>query len=238
MHLLKDVKFIFLYSLLLLVGAAEHPLKASMVFSGTLVSDEDLKTFFFKVSDESTITIRTLGYAGGTQSDGNVVPSGGFDSFLTLFVFPGGDLVTTNDDGPNANSDPETGQWLDAAIQQDLAPGSYLAVLSQYDNAPNGSTLLSGFSQSGNPNFTNNPTFALGDPCPTAQFRDSTGGAGHCRNGSYTIEFTNALDITESYSQLGLPPMAPTPEPNTFLSFLAAASCWIGTKRCRQTKLT
>jgi len=37
------------------------------------------------VAPAGSVDIRSYGYAGGTASTGTVVPSGGFDTILTLF---------------------------------------------------------------------------------------------------------------------------------------------------------
>lgn len=201
------------FCLLLSLTLISAPLlSASLVFSGSFVNDDEVRTFFFQVPTESIVQVKSLGYAGGTTSTGVTVSSGGFDTFFTLFFFPRAHLLSTNDDGPDALIDLTTGQGLDSLIERDLAPGSYLVVLSQFGNFPIGLDLTAGFSQTGNPTFTETPTFAPGDPCPTSRFKDSTGSLGRCRNGKYTVEISGASPITDTFLELGSPPTS-APEP-------------------------
>ena len=196
---------------------------ATFSFQSTFQSDDQLQAFFLRVSERTTVGILSLGYGGGTTFDGATVSGGGFDSYLTLVTrpvpggaTPGGLLITENDDGQFGTIDSATGQSFDAGIMQVLDPGTYMAILSQYGNSFVSDRLFYGFSQAGNPTFTSDLNFAPGGPCPTSYFRDSSGSAGRCRNGSYTLEFSGVSEVSATYSDiLSLPP-SPTPEPGTF----------------------
>ena len=95
------------------------------------------------------VDIRSYGYAGGTTSTGTVVPRGGFDTILTLFS-ASGVFIDDNDDGAGAAVDPTTGQAADARITANLAAGSYILALTQYDNFSIGN-LADGFGETGHP---------------------------------------------------------------------------------------
>lgn len=131
---------------------------ASFSFTGNFVMDDDLRVFNFELLSTSTVTIRTYGYAGGTNAASQVIAGGGFDPVLSLFggTTPSSPLLISNQDGGCAlvGTDTGTGDCWDAYIEwSNLGPGSYSFVLSQYDNLPGGA-LGDPFSQAGNGNFT------------------------------------------------------------------------------------
>ena len=75
-------------------------------FVGTLTSANNVLQFDFTVTTQSQITLRTYSYAGGTNAQGQVIPSGGFDPILALFNSVGA-LINQNDDGgSNVPADP------------------------------------------------------------------------------------------------------------------------------------
>ena len=137
---------------------------------------------------------RSYGYAGGTTSTGTVVPRGGFDTILTLFS-ASGVFIDDNDDGAGAAVDPTTGQAADARITANLAAGSYILAVTEYDNFSIGN-LSDGFAETGNHNFTADPNFATGGACPGGMFRDISGTAGRCRTGNWALDFVNVTSVT------------------------------------------
>ena len=198
---------------------------ATFLLQGTFSDDDQVQAFFLGVSDPSTVSIMSLGYAGGNTSDGTLIMSGGFDSYLTLIDLQTGMLLTENDDYQGGLPDSVTGQAFDAGIIQDLAAGSYMAILTQYGNTLNTSQLFTGFSQTGNPTFTSDPNFAPGGPCPGDRFKDSSGTVGQCRSGKYTLEFAGITNLGMTFLQIGSPPTMTTPEPKTF--WLLVPVVWI-----------
>ena len=92
----------------------------------------------------------------------------------------------------------------DARITTNLAAGSYILALTQYDNFSIGN-LADGFGETGHPNFTADPAFTSGGPCAGNLFRDISGTAGNCRNGNWTVDFVNVAAAT------------PVPEPSAQL---------------------
>ena len=131
---LRAVQFI-------LVATIAQGTAQAQFFSGSLVLDND-KAFLPFTSTGGVSSIRSLGFGGGISSQGNVVMAGGFDPILSLFD-SGGNLLDYNDDFISS----------DSFISRPLPSGNYTAVVTQYDNFPNGPTLADGFFEDPNPNF-------------------------------------------------------------------------------------
>ncbi len=70
-------------------------------FTGNFNSINDVQLFTFSIGATSTVTLRSYGYAGGTNSAGTVIAEGGFDPILALFqgTGPGAVYIDQNDDG-------------------------------------------------------------------------------------------------------------------------------------------
>ena len=179
---------------------------ANITLQGTIATDDAVQLFNVAVGTAGLVDIRSYGYAGGTISTGTVVPRGGFDTILTLFS-ASGVFIDDNDDGAGVATDPQTGKAGDARITDNLAAGSYIVALTQYDSFSIGN-LADGFAEAGHPNFTADPAFTTGGPCPGNMFRDISGTAGRCRTGSWAVSFGNVSSAT---------PVAPVPEPSVLL---------------------
>jgi PEP-CTERM motif-containing protein len=167
-------------------------------FTGIFTQDDQLELFQF-TAPSASLVVRTWGYAGGTNANGQLILPGGFDPILSVFDATGGllstsPLVASNNDGAGVDTDPTTGNAFDSLLALSaLSPGgTYLLVLSQNDNAPNNSTYGDGFSQTGAGNFTAGE-FGCGG---TAPFCDATPAQ---RTGSWAVDITgvrDAIDIT------------------------------------------
>jgi hypothetical protein len=165
---------------------------ANFSFTGNFTRDDDVQVFGFSVGTTSTVTLRTWSYAGGTNSQGAVIPQGGFDPILALFDGSGNN-IGENDDGGcgNVAQDAETGSCWDTYLQTSLTPGNYSVSVMQYDNFA-GSTLAAGFDRQGDGNFT------AGNGCPDnqSQFNDVTGRAGCGRNANWAFDIINVNTAT------------------------------------------
>src|ERR1041385_5857989 len=63
-------------------------------FTGTFVQDDQLEIFLFSSPTPDTM-VRTWGYAGGINANGQIIPAGGLDPYLSLFDANGG-LVSSS----------------------------------------------------------------------------------------------------------------------------------------------
>ena len=135
------------------------PSFASFVFSGAFTQDDNELYYQFTIAASSTVTLESFSYGG----NGSTVSPGGFAPVLSVFgTIPSVDPTLEGfDDGGVAPSgcgarlvDPVSNACLDADLVLTLGPGTYLVVLTENDNTPNGGDLASGFNEQGNGNFT------------------------------------------------------------------------------------
>jgi hypothetical protein len=133
-----------------IIAAAAPAAAVDFSFTGSLPTADTVQFFDFTVGTQSTVTLRTWSYAGGTNAAGQMISSGGFDPILALFALPGGGLVGENDDGGgNVPSDPVTGNNYDTFLQLLLDPGAYRVSVAAYSNFANGPNLSDGFGGGG-----------------------------------------------------------------------------------------
>jgi len=179
-------------------------------FTGTWTQDDQLEIFQFTAPSATTL-LRTWGYAGGTNFDGNLILHGGFDPILTVFdatggLLPSSVLVDQNNDGAGVATD-GTNAFDSLLLLTALNPGgTYVLILSQNDNFANGSTYGDGFLRSNQGNFTAD-AFGCGG---TAPFCESP--FAPLRDGHWAVDIggvQNASDITN--------PGDAVPEPGTYL---------------------
>jgi hypothetical protein len=140
--------------LFILIATIAQGTAQAQFFSGSFVLDND-KVLLPFTSTGGVSSIRSLGFGGGISSQGNVVTAGGFDPILSLYD-SGGNLLDYNDDFISS----------DSFISRPLPSGNYTAVVTQYDNFPNGPTLADGFIEDSQPNFAGGfngqqPTWAV-----------------------------------------------------------------------------
>ena len=172
-------------ALLLLAGTASAD---NFSFTGSFTEDDQLQLFSFTLASTSAVTFQTFGYAGGTNTAGQLISRGGFDPWLSLFD-SSGLLIDQNNDGTGfVATDPKTGAALDSYFTEpSLTAGTYILVLTQADNGPNGPTFADGFHEQGNGNFT----AALG--CTNEIFCDGTFvDPYNNRTGNWAVDIDNA----------------------------------------------
>jgi hypothetical protein len=204
---IRSTLFIILASL---CGGAIAQASAVLSFEGTFSSDDNIQFFEVDLGPDSSLTVNTFGYAGGTNGNGMVIPAGGFDPALALFD-PSGNLIEINDDAPCGivNKDPVTGACFDAFISQpDLTtPGIYTVALTESPNLAQDN--LGQSDTFPYPPGTGNFTCALyGGASASSPFCDITGDQ---RSGNW------ALDISGS----NLISATAVPEPVFFAPVLA-----------------
>jgi len=121
-------------------------------YTGTFDTDDTRFYTTFGVSTDSTVTMTSLGYAGGTNSEGTSILDGGFDSQLFLFDSTGA-LVEQDDDDSSITSASSGNSW-DAYISRFLTAGTYTAVLTQYNSDYQSGDLVTGtWTEAGVTNF-------------------------------------------------------------------------------------
>lgn len=166
-------------------------------FTGSFNDVNDVQLFTFTVGTTSDVTLRSYGYAGGTNSAGQVIPEGGFDPILALFQGTGPSAVQVgqNDDGGfgNVPADSVTGNYWDTYLHlTGLAAGEYTVSIQDYKNFANGPTLGDGFT---------------GGALTGGTFIDDSG---FNRNGNWAFDVLGV----ESAST---PPTSPVPEPSSLV---------------------
>ena len=170
----------------LLMGAVPAS-AANFSFTGSFEVDDAVQLFNFSLDTASTVTLRTLSYAGGTNAAGETIARGGFDPILTLFDSSGTRLGVGDDAGPElVGTDALTNSAWDAFLTATLTPGSYTEALTQYDSYAY-ENLADGFWRSGEGNFT----VYIGCPENGAAFNDASGEVGCARNGQWAVDILN-----------------------------------------------
>lgn len=201
----------------LLAATAVSLPAASMSFTGTLNSPEDVLQTTFTLVASSTVTIQTWGFGGGTNAVGQVIPAGGFDPLIALFsgTGPAATMVTDGSGNPLADADnlsnapwsyvgncPPAGAVAigansdcgdDRMQTPALAAGTYTLVLTDANYQPNAifdnGTLSEGFTD-----FTGG-VFQTCDPVSNACITP---------DGNYAVDITSA-----GLSQVSTPEPAP-----------------------------
>ncbi len=200
---------------LVAMAAAQPALSANVSHSGNFSRDDGVQMFTLTLTGPGAVTVTSIGYAGGTNSYGNLVAAGGFDSVLYLFSNLGA-LLYQSDDGVDVPVDPATGEALDAAFTTaSLAAGLYTVALTQADNYMLGFNLADGFAQAGQINFTN----AFG--CNNGSFCDFMG---NNRSSAWALNFSG--DTLASVSVV--------PEPGSLALVLAAGGALVALRRPRR----
>jgi len=137
--------------------------------TGVFTDDDEQQQFEFSIPVTSVVTIETISYAGGTfaSNPAITVGPGGFDPILSLFDSTGAFVDEDDDDEDGVGSvavDPTTisladpsGNAFDAFLQPTLDAGTYVVVITQFDNFFDGvvgDDISNGFLQEGDPTLT------------------------------------------------------------------------------------
>lgn len=160
---------------------------ADFSFTGNFSTDDAVQLFNFSVDATSTVTLRTLSYAGGVNAAGETIARGGFDPILSLFDASGA-LLGVGDDGGYGivGTDALTNSAWDAFLTAILDPGTYTVALTQYDNYSFGN-LADGYWRVGEGNFT----VYIGCPTSGPSFNDASGEEGCARASQWAVDVLN-----------------------------------------------
>lgn len=198
-------------------------------FAGAFGDDDDVQLFNFTADGASVVRLISYSYGGGTQANGNIVASGGFDPILALFD-SAGNLIGQDDDavsgtpgacGPGVVTlDPGTGQQWDTCFDALLGVGSYTVAIMQYDNFAVGPNLSNGFT------YLLSPTFTAAFGCSNGQFCDVSGTAPfNNRTRGWAFDILNVEAATE----------VRVPEPSTLALLLCAGLAGLLMSRRRRS---
>jgi hypothetical protein len=215
---------------------------ASFSFTGTFTHDTDLQFFTFTLSNPTpNVTLRTWSYSGGTNAALQVIPSGGFEPYLSLFMSDGsgmnpsasGPCTVPLTGNPVANllPDPTTGGCGDVYYPTTKsfpggtwAAGTYTAVLSTFAN-PSVGNLSDGFlaqlqglpanftCQVGAPGVQGSPPTVPVDQPFCDEFSP-----GVQRNGNWALDILNVNSASE---------LSTAPEPGSWSLGLLGGLCFV-----------
>jgi hypothetical protein len=161
----------------------------------------DVFLFQFTASNHATVLVQSYGFGGsadapgGTNAAGQIIPSGGFDTYLSLFsgIGPSATFLSSNDDGICPPAAPDSGYCLDSRlVALSLPGGDYTLALTV----------------SGNMSFAENqPTlYTLGDGFIGLQQPDYYDPlTGTYRTSNWALDLQSAEGT--------ITPIAPAPEP-------------------------
>lgn len=247
--MLRRHHFAALISLLLAAPLAHA---TNFSYTGTFSHDTDLATFTFTLNAPTPgVTLRTWSYAGGTNADGQLIPAGGFEPLLNLYMsdgtgmnpgyaglFPGFAGTCTSSPGPgDLTLDPVSGACADVYYPTTRsfpggvwAPGTYTIVLSTFAN-PGIGNLSDGFFAEQVLGLTPPGNFICsmyeGSPpsIPLDQPFCDEWNPGVQRDGHWALDILNVDSVTRSGTSL--------PEPGTLALMAAALTmlAWLGWRR-------
>jgi MYXO-CTERM domain-containing protein len=126
------------------LGALTSPI----TISGTLATQDQVIEDMFTLGLQSSLTIFTTSYGGGTNVSGTTTGPGGFEPMISLYNGAGNFIIGEEVTSPIAHADPSTKLALDAYLfDPSLAPGTYIAVLTDWLNQqpPTATNLSDGF---------------------------------------------------------------------------------------------
>ncbi len=122
---------------LLLAAAVSLP-AATVSLTGSLDPNDpnDVLLYQFEVPVVSDLLFQSYGFGGGTNAAGTVIPSGGFDPYLSIFAGtgPSATFLASNDDGtcPPGHPDPSCSDPTLSLLAQPA--GWYTLALTVFDN--------------------------------------------------------------------------------------------------------
>ena len=204
-----------------LAAFAPAALASTFSFQGTFTNDTDVQFFTFTLAqDTANVALQTFSYGGGVNGAGQTIPSGGFDTHLSLFMSDG-TAMNPGSVGPCAgtplNADPVTGICGDVYYPTTLSysggewpAGSYIVALSLDANPAVGdladgffANAVLGLSSPGNFTCQEGPLGFQGNPpsLPTdSPFCDSASALTVLRTGNWALDIINVDSASEMNS--------------------------------------
>jgi uncharacterized protein (TIGR03437 family) len=184
---------ILLYAIVTLIVPA---FGADYSFIGAFAQDDERRQFTITLIHPGTVLIRTWSYAGGVNSTGVRIESGGFDPSLSLFDSTGLLLATNRDGGCGKVAADHLTTWCwDAFVSAPLPSGTYQLVLTESENTPVGPYLADPFVYDGAGNFTAAP--GINAPAGLWDFSPNR------RNNSYALDISG-VDSAQLPLALGI----------------------------------
>lgn len=186
-------------------------------FDGTFTADDNIQVFEIDVTaPDTTLTIQSFGYGGGTDLAGNVisippnspdpdVPLAGMATTFSLYSSSGTWLGNSLATGCGlGQTNPNTGDCYDASLTAVVGVGTDYLVLTENNNFSNGGNLFTSadvnplsFNMGGTGNFTSE--FAAGF-C-AAPFCDPQGNQ---TNGDYSLDIAASVPEPSSFTLVAL----------------------------------
>jgi len=187
--------------LLMAAVSPGHADAASLTYTGSLSSDDQIQLYAWTLPSSSQVILSTDSYGGG-MSNGVTTPAGGFVPVLSVFNSMGNLVVSDGGDGicqGSMISDSGTGMCDDAFIETSLTAGSYTVALSEFFNVPVGPNISDGFLMQGQGNFT-------GATCGTAgAFYETDVAPCVQRTGNFEVTLSTAVPEPAALCLAGLP---------------------------------
>jgi hypothetical protein len=176
---------------ILLFGLAVTPgLSATLLFTGTFATDNQVALFNFTANTLEDLTFQTYSYAGGTVN-ATTFPSGGFAPVAFIFDNVGDVFNVTNGSCAQVGRDAATQNCDDIFYQSAFGPGTFTLALAVDDNRPVDTAVADGFIDDGSPGFTCQEARTSGNFC------DLTTALGATRTGDFAISITGADSVTQ-----------------------------------------
>jgi hypothetical protein len=219
-------RFYILHRLFAIAASATLCVAGTVSYTGALVNPEDTFTATATLVSPGDITLQTYGFGGGTNAAGSIIPAGGFDPFVGLFLgtgpsalFIGGtsDVLSNYSQGcPPAGTlaiGSVPAQCGDVTLQfTGLSAGTYTVLLSDGEYIPEAVFETSGQLGDGFADFT-------------AGVFQTCADANDCNTDSASW----ALDVTAPDGG-----GTSTPEPGSLALTGLALAGWLGYRKTKQ----
>ena len=187
---------------------------AEVDFSGHFLHDNDVQRIDFTVGLPGVVRIFSSSWFGG-----------GFDPILSIWDSAGNQLEEQDDGGVSGAQQSNSVFYnygeFDSFLDIDLATGSYIATLTQYDNFSVSSQLADGFLRDADPQFSAVFGCSNGSFCEGFLFDSNNNPVEPNRTSAWDLHFLNVANAQ----------LITVPEPSTLLLFGLASLALISRHR-------